>query len=159
MFLQAKEVTVTKSCLGSSLRGKLKVSMWTIIHNYCRVSVGAVARLKLSSNVAWKTDSMLTLAVVLCLGLGSVESLSRRSHPANLPFTLRLSHSQSQSGDSAPIRTTAAKVIERKKRKLMCNQQQRNIKSTEGLFNNKQQLECLYSVRRCVRRFNFASVD
>lgn len=43
-----------------------------------------------------KTNSMLTLAALLCLGLGSVESFSGRSCPANLYFTLSLSHSQSQ---------------------------------------------------------------
>ena len=46
-----------------------------------------------------KTNSTLTLAALLCLGLGSVESFSRRSCSANLSFTLGLSHSQSQSSD------------------------------------------------------------
>lgn len=46
-----------------------------------------------------KTDSTLTLAPVLCLRLGSAQ----RSCPANLYFTPRLSHSQSQNGDGAQI--------------------------------------------------------
>lgn len=57
-----------------------------------------------------KTHSTLTLAVLLCLGLGSVEGSSRRCCLDNLSFTLRLSHSPSQNEDSAPRRTTALKV-------------------------------------------------
>lgn len=53
-----------------------------------------------------KTDSTLTLAPVLCLRLGSAQ---RCSCPANLYFTPRLSHSQSQNGDGAQIGRPALK--------------------------------------------------
>lgn len=65
----------------------------------------------------------------------SGEFFSRRSCPTNLSFTLRLSHSQSQNGDSALIRTTALKVtaaLAVKMCVLTNNQRQQNIWSREA---------------------------
>lgn len=66
-------------------------------------------RLKTFIQCSVKTNSTLTLAA-LRPGLGSVESSSRRSCPANLYFTLRLSQFTKSERDRALIRTTALKV-------------------------------------------------
>lgn len=80
----------------------------TIILNYWRLRLAWKAKTFIQRTM--KTNSTLTLALLLCPGLGSTESFSQHARQANLPFTLRLSHSQSQRGDSAPIRTTARRV-------------------------------------------------
>lgn len=82
----------------------------TIIHKYCRLCLSGL-QAQTFIQCSMETNSTLTLVELLCLGLGSVESFSRRSCPANLSFTLRLSHSLSQNGDSALIRTTTLKVM------------------------------------------------
>lgn len=147
---------VTRSCLGLNCEG-ICVNL-TITHNYCRLRLSGCTRLTLSSRVAWKTNSTLTFsrAVVPGAGIGG-ESFSRRSCPANLSFTLRLSHSQSQNADSALIWTTALKVTAAVAGKNLCvlmnNEQRRSQLRTCSTA------ECLHTGRHCARRFNFVGAD
>lgn len=100
-----------------------------------------------------KTHSTLTLAVLLCLGLGSVEGSSRRCCLDNLSFTLRLSHLPSQNEDSALRRTTALKVAAAggEIKNVHINKQSAEVKyrvgkSTENLFNHSWQEKRLHIV-------------